>query len=69
MEELKKKYHGAKQAKGTSNKEKMHSLKKWAEREVKKPALHHQSPSSEKKLVTNRSIIKLWLREKIICVI
>ena len=68
-EELKKKYHEAKQAKGTSNKEKKHSLKKWAERDVEKPALHHQNPSSEKnahhKSVNNKTLV----REKIICVI
>ena len=62
MEEQKKKYHEAKQAKGTYNKEKKHSLKKWAERDVEKPVLHHQSPSSEKiayhKLVNNKTLVK-----------
>ena len=61
-EELKKKYHEAKQAKGTSNKDKNHLLKKWAKRDVEKPALLHQSPSSEKnachKLVNNKTLVK-----------
>lgn len=40
----------------------MHTLKKWAERDVEKPALHHQSPSSEKnachKSVNNKTLVK-----------
>ncbi len=40
----------------------MHTLKKWAERDVEKPALLHQSPSSEKnachKLVNNKTLVK-----------
>jgi hypothetical protein len=48
-EELKKKYHEEKQAKGTSNKEKKHFLKKCAGIDVEKPSLQHQSASSEAK--------------------
>ena len=37
-------------------------MKKWAERDVEKPALHHQSPSSEKnayhKSVNNKTLVK-----------
>ena len=59
----------ARQAKGTSNEEKKHSLKKWAERDVEKPVLHHQSPSSEKiayhKLVNNKTLV---MRKENLCV-
>ena len=63
-------YHEAKQAKGTSNKDKNHLLKKWAERDVEKPALHHQRPSSEKnachKSVNNKTLVK---RKDNLCII
>lgn len=40
----------------------MHTLKKWAKRDVEKPALLHQSPSSEKnaclKSVNNKTLVK-----------
>ena len=61
-EELKKKYHEEKQVKGTSNKEKKHSLKKCAGIDVGKPSLQHQSASSEKNadqnLVNNKALTK-----------
>mgnify|MGYP006207381767 CR=1 FL=1 len=37
-------------------------MKKWAERDVEKPASHHESPSTEKnachKLVNNKTLVK-----------
>ncbi len=61
-DELIKKYHQEKQAKGTSNKEKKHSLKKCAVIDVEKPSLQHQSASSEKNadqnLVNNKALTK-----------
>ena len=42
----------------------MHSLKKWAERDVEKPALLHQSPSSEKNACHKSVNIKTLVKRK-----